>query len=324
MRRLWIVLTLWTMLLASCGAPQPSGDATPAVPGATPTRGSESVTISFAVWEYERAAYEPLADRFTAENPTIKVVLVSLDDVMMFEPGSEGPTSPLDMLRRIVSAADTAPAFALTPEAFGTPLLLDLKPLMDADATFQRDDFLPGTIERYTAKGGVWALPRYHSVPLIVYNRALFQNANLPEPRPGWTWDDLMAAAERLTERSGLTTLTYGFMEPSSGLLPLLGLLDQQGINPLTAAAEETDLTARRMSRQSSACRSGIAPACWLNRILAAPLLKTPRAWCAKGESLSGVTCPTSAMTTAHYGRRTFRSVACHSRRMPSSVPFSV
>lgn len=244
MQRVWILLTFWAVLLASCGAPPPSGNATPAVPGVTPTSGSETVTISFAVWEYERNIYQPLADRFMTENPNIKIVLVSLDDIMMFEPGNEGPTNPLDVLRRIVSAADTAPAFALTPEAFGTPLLLDLKPLMDADAAFQRDDFFPGAIERYTAKGGVWALPRYHSVPLIVYNRALFQNANLPEPRPGWTWDDLMAAAERLTERSGLTTLTYGFMEPTNGLLPLLGLLEKQGINPLTVVAEETDLTA--------------------------------------------------------------------------------
>jgi multiple sugar transport system substrate-binding protein len=244
MRRVWILATLWAVLLASCGAPQPSGDATPAVPGATPTRGTATVTISFAVWEYERDTYQTLAERFMTEHPNIKVVLVSLDDIMMFDPGSEGPTNPLDFLRRIVSAADTAPAFGLTPEAFGTPLVLDLKPLMDADAGFQRDDFLPGTIERYTAKGGVWALPRYYGVPLIVYNRALFQNANLPEPRPGWTWDDLLATAERLTERSGLTTLTYGFMEPSSGLLPILGLLEKQGINPLTAVAEETDLTA--------------------------------------------------------------------------------
>ncbi|PMP80159.1 MAG: ABC transporter substrate-binding protein, partial [Roseiflexus castenholzii] len=244
MQRVWILLTFCAVLLASCGAPPPSGNATPAVPGVTPTSGSETVTISFAVWEYERNIYQPLADRFMTENPNIKIVLVSLDDIMMVESGNEGPTNPLDVLRRIVSAADTAPAFALTPEAFGTPLLLDLKPLMDADAAFQRDDFFPGAIERYTAKGGVWALPRYHSVPLIVYNRALFQNANLPEPRPGWTWDDLMAAAERLTERSGLTTLTYGFMEPTNGLLPLLGLLEKQGINPLTVVAEETDLTA--------------------------------------------------------------------------------
>ncbi len=243
MRRLWMVLTIWAILLASCGAPRPSGDAT-AVPGATPTRGSEAFTISFAVWDYERDAYQTLADRFTAEHPNIKVVLVSLDDAMMSEPGSEGPTNPLDFVRRIVSVADAAPAFAPVSDAFGTPLLLDLKPLMDADAAFQREDFLPGTLERYTAKGGVWVLPRYYSVPLIVYNRALFQNANLPEPRPGWTWDDLMAAAERLTERSGLTTLTYGFMEPSGGLMPLLGLLEKQGINPLTAVTAETDLTA--------------------------------------------------------------------------------
>ncbi|MDW8212452.1 MAG: extracellular solute-binding protein [Roseiflexaceae bacterium] len=243
MRRLWIFLTLWTILLASCGASQPSSDATPAIPGATPTNGSESVTISFAVWEYERDAYQTLADRFMTEYPNIKVVLVPLDDIMMVEPGSEGPTNPLDFLRRIVSAADTASSQWLTPEAFGTPLVLDLKPLMDADATFQHNDFLPGTLERYTAKGGVWALPLYSSVPLIVYNRTLFQNAGLPEPRPGWTWDDLLAVAERLTGRSGATILTYGFLEPSGGALTLMSLLEKQGVNPLTLPTAEVDLT---------------------------------------------------------------------------------
>ncbi|MCS6840163.1 MAG: extracellular solute-binding protein [Roseiflexus sp.] len=244
MQRLWILLTLWAALLASCGAPRPSSDATTA-PGATPTRGSETVTISFAVWEYERDAYQTLADRFTTEHPDIKVVLVSLDDTLVDESGNYESINPLNFLRRIVSAADTAPSsYWLTPEAFGTPLLLDLKPLMDADPSFQRNDFLPGTLERYTAKGGIWALPRSYSVPLIIYNRTLFQNANLPEPRPGWTWDDLLAAAERLTERSGSTILTYGFLEPSGGALTLMSLLEKQGINPLTASAAEVDLTA--------------------------------------------------------------------------------
>jgi hypothetical protein len=58
---------------------------------------------------------------------------------MMFESGNNEPAGPLDYLRRVVSAADTAPSFAVTQEAFGTPLLFDLKPLMDADATFQRE-----------------------------------------------------------------------------------------------------------------------------------------------------------------------------------------
>ncbi len=241
MRRLWIIATLWTMLLVSCGAPQSQGGVTQTVPSPSLTTGrGEPTTISFAVWEYEYDKYQLLAHKFMEENPDIKVVLVLINDAIPFEP--EGPINPLDLVRQIVSIADTAPSLVI-PEAFGTPLILDLKPLMDADAAFQRDDFLPGTIERYTAKGGIWALPRYYSVPLIAYNRTLFQKANLPEPRPGWTWEELMATAERLTERSGSTVLTYGFADPSSGLLPLLGLLEQQGVNPLAAGAAEIDIT---------------------------------------------------------------------------------
>jgi ABC-type glycerol-3-phosphate transport system substrate-binding protein len=247
MQRIWF-LVLAAVLLASCGAPQPSGVATPASPRGTPSAGqNEKVTISFAVWEYERSVYQPLAERFMSEHPDINVVLVSLDDITINEPASS-----IDQLRQVVSAADTAlvffsydtEAFAVTPDAFGTPLLLDLKPLMDADATFQRDDFFPGTIERYAAKGGIWALPRLQWVSLMVYNRTLFQNANLPEPRPGWTWEEVLATAERLTGRSGATNPTYGVVEPSSGILPLLGLLSAQGIDALNAAPMETDLTA--------------------------------------------------------------------------------
>jgi ABC-type glycerol-3-phosphate transport system substrate-binding protein len=182
-----------------------------------------------------------------SEHPDINVVLVSLDDITINEPASS-----IDQLRQVVSAADTAlvpfsydtEESAVTPDAFGTPLLLDLKPLMDADATFQRDDFFPGTIERYAAKGGIWALPRLQWVPLMVYNRTLFQNANLPEPRLGWTWEEALATAERLTGRSGATNPTYGVVEPSRGILPLLGLLSAQGIDALNAAPMETDLTA--------------------------------------------------------------------------------
>ncbi|MGQ9826758.1 MAG: ABC transporter substrate-binding protein, partial [Roseiflexus sp.] len=243
MKRIWL-LTLVVVVLAACGMPQPSGGVTPAPPGATPATGqNETVTISFAIWDNERNIYQPLADRFMSENPNIKVVLVSLDDIMMVEPGNNEPAGPLDYLRRVVSAADTAPASVAPPEAFGTPLLFDLKPLMDADATFRRDEFFPGTLERYTAKGGIWVLPLSFSVPLIVYNRTLFQNADLPDPRTGWTWEELLAAAERLTERSGTTNLTYGFMEPSGGMLPLVGLLSAQGVDVLNAAPMETDLT---------------------------------------------------------------------------------
>ena len=86
MQRIWF-LVLAAVLLASCGAPQPSGVATPASPRGTPSAGqNEKVTISFAVWEYERSIYQPLVERFMSEHPDINVVLVSLDDVMMLIP----------------------------------------------------------------------------------------------------------------------------------------------------------------------------------------------------------------------------------------------
>jgi hypothetical protein len=73
MRRIWL-LVLVAVLLASCGMPQPSGVATPVSPGGTPSTGqNEKVTISFAVWEYERSVYQPLAERFMSEHPNINV-----------------------------------------------------------------------------------------------------------------------------------------------------------------------------------------------------------------------------------------------------------
>ena len=86
MQRIWF-LVLAAVLLASCGAPQPSGVATPASPRGTPSAGqNEKVTISFAVWEYERSVYQPLAERFMSEHPDINVVLVSLDDITILLP----------------------------------------------------------------------------------------------------------------------------------------------------------------------------------------------------------------------------------------------
>ncbi len=247
MQRVILLLMVLMMALTACGLPQPApSGGTPqvtALPGVTPPPGSgEAVTITFGIWEYERALYQSLVERFAAEHPGINVVLVPLEDAMMGMSG-DGPSSQVDALRRIVSIADTAPAFALVPEAFGTPLLLDLKPLMEADATFARDDFYSGALERYSARGGIWALPRYHYLQLLSYNREVFERAGIPEPQPGWTWADVMATAERLTERNGLTVVTHGLMEPSGGFLPLLALLEAEGIRLLSTPALETDIT---------------------------------------------------------------------------------
>ena len=254
MRRLLSVFVLLTLLAGCAAAPdQPAGtplpnpsDATsaPSAPDATAAPGeSGPVTISYAVWDYERQIYEPLAQKFTTEHPNINVALVSLDD-MMNVPQQPQPTpdNPLSQLRRIVSGADTAPAFALTPEAFGSGLILDLAPLMDADSAFKRDDFLPGALDQYTSKGGTWVLPRYLNVQVLSYNKDIFKAAGLPEPKTGWTWTDLLGAAEQLGKKSGSKVDTYGYLDSSGGFLPLLALLQDQNIDLLNTPSAQIKL----------------------------------------------------------------------------------
>jgi ABC-type glycerol-3-phosphate transport system substrate-binding protein len=251
MRRL-LSLFLLLALLSGCaaapevpaGTPPPGQTDGPSEPNATAEPGeSGPVTISYAVWDYEQQLYEPLAKKFTAEHPNITVALVSLDD-MMSAPQQQQPVQegPLTQLRRIVSGADTAPAFALTPEAFGSGLMLDLAPLMDADAAFKRDDFLPGALDQYTTKGGTWVLPRYLNVQVLNYNKDLFKAAGLPEPQSGWTWTDLLGNAEQLGRKSGSKVDTYGYLDASGGFLPLIALLQDQKVDLLNTPSQDVKL----------------------------------------------------------------------------------
>jgi ABC-type glycerol-3-phosphate transport system substrate-binding protein len=245
MRRLLSLFLLLALLAGCAAAPeQPAGTPLPSPPDAT-AEPSESgpVTISYAVWDYEQQLYEPLAKKFTAEHPNITVALVSLDDMMNVpQQQQNSPEGPLTQLRRIVSGADTAPAFALTPEAFGSGLMLDLAPLMDADSSFKRDDFLPGALEQYTSKGGTWVLPRYLNVQVLSYNKDLFKAAGLPEPKAGWTWTDLLGNAEQLGKKSGSKVDTYGYLDSSGGFLPLIALLQDQSIDLLNTPAQDVKL----------------------------------------------------------------------------------
>jgi multiple sugar transport system substrate-binding protein len=252
MRRL-LSFFLLIALLAGCSA-------APELPGATPPPSQtdapsdanvtaapsdgESVTVSYAAWDYEQQLYEPLAKKFTAEHPNITIALVSLDDMINAPQQQQQPTQegPLTQLRRIVSGADTAPAFALTPEAFGSGLMLDLAPLMDADSSFKRDDFLPGALEQYVSKGGTWVLPRYLNVQVLSYNKDMFKAAGLPEPKAGWTWADLLGSAEQLGKKSGSKVDTYGYLDSSGGFLPLIALLQDQSIDLLNTPAQQIKL----------------------------------------------------------------------------------
>jgi multiple sugar transport system substrate-binding protein len=64
-------------------------------------------------------------------------------------------------------------------------------------------------------KGHTYFLPTVYNVMSIWYNRSVFQQFKLPEPAPGWTWDDFEKAATTIA--AAPNRYGYAISTPSPG-----------------------------------------------------------------------------------------------------------
>lgn len=91
--------------------------------------------------------------------------------------------------------------------------LLDLMPLVEADKDFKESDYFPHAFDGFCYSGegdqmrpspfgqGVqlYAFTRDYNTGVLFYNRDQFDAIGLPYPTTDWTWDDMVAAAKKLT-----------------------------------------------------------------------------------------------------------------------------
>jgi multiple sugar transport system substrate-binding protein len=64
---------------------------------------------------------------------------------------------------------------------------------------FDTSIYLPGLLDPGKVNGKQYLLPKDYSPLAVYYNKKLFDAASLPYPTDGWTWDDLLATAQKLT-----------------------------------------------------------------------------------------------------------------------------
>lgn len=231
-RRRWstilISILLLTALLAACAGEKSGPTPTPAVEPSTDQTSSvegPSVTITFACYDWQLGDFEKLADEFHELNPGIEVQLVSINQALGLELGSDWPE---DASAKLAAAADTIQA-DLSYQDLRSGLFQDLESLIEADRTFDPDDFYPGTLEAYQWGGGQWAVPATAIFQFIEYNKDVFDEVGMDYPQSGWTWDDFLDKAKRLTLREGEKVTRYGFVDAGGQVIVLAAILGQAG-----------------------------------------------------------------------------------------------
>lgn len=159
------------------------------------SRAADPVTLEW--WsvdseEYSEAVQREMVKAFEAENPNIKVNLTVLPE-----------SGYNDKMTTTLGAGQGAPDVALFWDNNWFPQALDLTPLVEKDAEVNKSSYLPGFWDtRSVWQGKVIGLPLGVGANFVMYNRDLFDAANVAYPTADWTTEDYLALVTKLSDPS--------------------------------------------------------------------------------------------------------------------------
>ncbi len=221
------VLTIMMMVLTACA---PAAPATPQVVKETvvvveevekvvtptPPAQREKVTLRFGMYGFEPwiVTLKRMFVEFEAQNPHIKVKLEIVPDYFQYAA----------KVMALTAAGNPWDVFAGDPNNSGPwadkGILLDLGPLVERDG-LNLDDWFPSTVNmcrfdvgqtRDWGQGTLYGMPATAVAGLYFYNQDLFDKAGVTYPTTDWTWDDLLAMAQKLTlDNKGRNALDPAF-----------------------------------------------------------------------------------------------------------------
>lgn len=202
-KHVWIVLSLVviaSMLLAACGGA-----------AIKEPEKKEMVTIRWRTRpdnKSEQDVYQAISDELSKKLEPQGIKL-------QYDPAPV--TGYMDKLTTEFSAGN-APDIVWIPGAsvadYATKgVLLDLKPMADADGNFKLSDYYDAPMKELVHDGKLWGLPRDISTLVIYYNKDMFKAKGVDDPadlaKAGkWDWDNFMRVAKALTEPD---KKVYGF-----------------------------------------------------------------------------------------------------------------
>ncbi|MCA9740345.1 sugar ABC transporter substrate-binding protein [candidate division KSB1 bacterium] len=164
--------------------------------GITACSDEQVLTLRIANWadHNEAKIVDSVLREFEQANPGVKVVQESYVN---------------QYREKILTsfAAGTAPDVLLleagyVPAFVNRNLLLDLNPYMER-VGFDPQDYFPNVLAIAQRGGGLYAFPKDFTPLVVYYNRKVLRASGLPDPHPGWTWDDFVDMARHISRTGG-------------------------------------------------------------------------------------------------------------------------
>jgi multiple sugar transport system substrate-binding protein len=184
-----LLLVPFALFTAACGGDDDGGGS---------SGGNASGDVSFMVFgdPEEIAAYREVIAAYENAQPDVNVKLIEASDRD-------------DLIARLSTsfAGGTPPdLFLLNYRFYGQFAARDvLEPVesrVDDSDVFEQEDFYDQAMDAFRFGGTLTCLPQNISSLVVYYNKDLLRQAGVAEPKEGWTWDDLVAAAKKLTKDS--------------------------------------------------------------------------------------------------------------------------
>jgi multiple sugar transport system substrate-binding protein len=187
MRRLLIIAAALVALLALAGGCGGSSSS---------SGGRTNIVLWHGYEDTEAKAINAAAAKFNATHPKIHVTVQNYGNadyaLQKVLTALRGGTYP-DIVYLYGSWAANV---ARTPKA------VDLAPLIKSDPSINWDDFWPAERQAVTVGDKIIGVPALVDNLALVYNKKLFDQANIPYPTADWSWADFQAAAKKLTNQA--------------------------------------------------------------------------------------------------------------------------
>ena len=181
--------------LTACGGSGGSSDAGSSS-GSSSGSGEKAKAITVNIWDAnQQKGIQEIADKWTETSGVkVNVEVVDWDNYWtLLEAGASGGTMP-----------DVFWMHSNTVQMYmENDILLKLNDYIEKDSTIDMSKYYEGVKNLYTrTDGNIYALPKDHDTIALLYNKAIFDKYGVEYPTDKWTWEDMYAAAKKISEDS--------------------------------------------------------------------------------------------------------------------------